>query len=133
MLALRATKTTDDMLYLCDNQALLKAVQKWTGDGPKQTMVNAPDADILREIIELLKARVATGAATFLIKVKAHRGEPLRAVCRKEYSGKSDKEVEGTSLRKGLSSAPGGAGESASVDAINRRRTHGVERWHTKW
>ena len=32
MLALRATKTTDDMLYLCDNQALLKAVQKWTGD-----------------------------------------------------------------------------------------------------
>jgi hypothetical protein len=45
--------------------ALLKAVQKWTGDGPRQTIVNAPDADILREIIELLKARVATGAATF--------------------------------------------------------------------
>ena len=80
MLALRATKTTDDMLYLCDNQALLnltEAVQKWTGDGPKQTMVNAPDADILREIIKLLKARVATGAATFLVKVKAHQGEPL--------------------------------------------------------
>jgi hypothetical protein len=40
-------------------------------------MVNAPDADILREIIELLTARVATGAATFLIKGKAHRGVPL--------------------------------------------------------
>jgi hypothetical protein len=39
----------------CYNQALLKAVLRWTGDGPKQTMVNAPDADILREIIELLK------------------------------------------------------------------------------
>ena len=79
VLALRATKTTYVMLYLCDNQVLLKSVQKWTGDGPKQTMVNAPDADImiLREIIELLKARVATGAATFLVKVKAHRGEPL--------------------------------------------------------
>ena len=37
VLALRATKTTNDMLYLCDNQALLKTVQKWTGDGPKQT------------------------------------------------------------------------------------------------
>ena len=74
VLALRATKTTDDMLYLCDNQALLKVVQKsrWTGDGPKQTMVNAPNEDILREIIKLLKARVATGAATFLVKVKAH-------------------------------------------------------------
>ena len=59
--------------------------------------------------------------------------EGSRAVCRKEYSGKSDKEVEGTSFRKGLPSAPGGAGESASVDAINRRRTHGVEMWHTKW
>ena len=47
---------------------------KWTGDGPKQTMVNAPDADILREIIELLKARVATGAATFLAIMKM----PLR-------------------------------------------------------
>ena len=50
-------------------------------------MVNAPDADILREIIELLNARVATGAATFLIKVKAHRGEPLNKlnikVCRR--------------------------------------------------
>jgi ribonuclease HI len=77
VLALRATKTTDDMIYLCDNQALLKAVQKWTGEGPKATMVNAPDADILREIIELLRARVNSGAATFLIKVKAHRGEPL--------------------------------------------------------
>ena len=31
VLTLRATKTTDDMIYLCDNQALLKAVQKWTG------------------------------------------------------------------------------------------------------
>ena len=74
----RETKTTEDMLYLCDNQALLK----WTGDGPKQMMVNAPDADILREIIELLKARVDTGAATFLIKVKAHRGEPYDKLSR---------------------------------------------------
>ena len=77
VLALRATKTTDDMVYLCDNQALLTTVQKWTGDGPRQTMENAPDTDILREIIELPRARVTTGAATFLIKVKAHRGEPL--------------------------------------------------------
>ena len=38
----------------------------------------APDADILREIIELLRARVATGAVTFLIKVKAHQREPLK-------------------------------------------------------
>jgi hypothetical protein len=40
-------------------------------------MANAPDANVLREIIELLKMRVQNGAATFLVKVKAHRGEPL--------------------------------------------------------
>ena len=77
VLALRKTRFTDNLLYLCDNQSLLKAVQKWTGEGPKQTMANAPDADVLREIIELLKMRVQNGAATFLVKVKAHRGEPL--------------------------------------------------------
>ena len=49
--------------------------------------------------------------------------EGSRAVCRKAYSGKSDKEVEGTSLGEGLPSAPGKAGEPTSVDAINRRRT----------
>ena len=77
VLALRKTRFTDNLLYLCDNQSLLKAVQKWTGEGPKQTMANVSDADILREIIELLKMRVQNGAATFLVKVKAHRGEPL--------------------------------------------------------
>ena len=56
---------------------MLKAVQKWTGEGPKQTMANTPDADVLREIIKLLKMRVQDGAATFLVKVKAHRGEPV--------------------------------------------------------
>jgi hypothetical protein len=40
-------------------------------------LLDALDADILREIIELLKARVATGAATFLVKVKAHRRDEL--------------------------------------------------------
>ena len=35
------------------------------------------NADILEAIIEKLRARVQAGAATFLVKVKAHRGEPL--------------------------------------------------------
>ena len=74
---MRKTRITDNLLYLCDNQSLLKAVQKWTGEVPRQTMANAPDADILREIIELLKMRVQNGAATFLVKVKAHRREPM--------------------------------------------------------
>jgi len=42
------------MLYLCDNQALLKAVKRWVGEGGKATLVGAPDADIFREAIEEL-------------------------------------------------------------------------------
>ena len=40
-------------------------------------MVQEVDADILREIVCLLTQRVRAGRATFLIKVKWHRGEPI--------------------------------------------------------
>jgi len=39
-------------------------------------LVGAPDADILAAAIEILRKRIAAGTATFLVKVKAHRGEP---------------------------------------------------------
>ena len=40
-------------------------------------MANTPHADVPREMIKLVKMRVRNGAATFLVKVKAHREEPL--------------------------------------------------------
>ena len=40
-------------------------------------MAVAPDADILREILELLRARINAGRATFFFKVKSHKGEAL--------------------------------------------------------
>jgi len=46
VLALRCTPVTKPMLYLCDNQALLKAVKRWVGEGGKAKLVGAPDADI---------------------------------------------------------------------------------------
>jgi len=49
VLTLRGTPVTKLMLYLCDNQALLKAVKRWVGEGGKATLVGVPDADILRE------------------------------------------------------------------------------------
>jgi len=63
-------------LYLCDNQSLLKAVNRWIGEGGKATLVGAPDADILAAAIEILQKRIAAGTAIFLVKVNAHRGEP---------------------------------------------------------
>ncbi len=40
-------------------------------------VATAPDADILQEIVLLLTQRVRAGRATFLIKVKSHRGKPI--------------------------------------------------------
>jgi len=51
-LALRSTPVTIPMLYLCSNQALLKAVKRWVGKCGNATSVGAPDADILREAIK---------------------------------------------------------------------------------
>jgi len=80
---------------LCNNQALLKAVKKWVGEGRKATLVGAPDADILLEAIEELQKRTTVGAATFLVKLKAHRGEPAKEEAdiqtEKAISGKDDR------------------------------------------
>jgi len=54
VLALRGTPVEALMLYLCDNQELLKAVKRWVGEGRKATLVGASEADILREQIEEL-------------------------------------------------------------------------------
>jgi len=54
VLALRGTPVTNPMLYLCDNQALVKAVKRWVGKGGKETLVRAPDTDILIEAFKEL-------------------------------------------------------------------------------
>ena len=46
-------------------------------DRPRTSaLVGAPDANILLEAIQELRKRTTAGAATFLVKVRAHRGEP---------------------------------------------------------
>jgi len=75
-LALRDTPIEEPLLYLCANQSLLKAVNRWIGEGGKSTLLGAPDADIIAAAIEILRKRIAAGTASFLVKVKAHRGEP---------------------------------------------------------
>jgi len=91
VLTLRSTPVTKPMLYLCDNPALLKAVKRWVGESGKATFVGAPDADILLEAIEELRKRTTAGAATFLVKVKVHRGEPAN----EEADIQADKAISG--------------------------------------
>ena len=75
-LALRDTPMQEQMLYLCDNQSLLKTVNRWIGEGEK-ALVGAPDTDILAAAIEILRKGIAAETSTFLVKVKAHQGEQM--------------------------------------------------------
>jgi len=36
-----------------------------------------PDADVLRDIVQLLRERIEQGLLTIFIKIKAHRADPL--------------------------------------------------------
>ena len=40
-------------------------------------MHGIPDADIMRDIIQVLRERIDQGLLTIFIKIKAHRGDPL--------------------------------------------------------
>ena len=77
VLALQSAALSEDALLMCDNEAVLRVIRKWVGQGGKATLATAPDADILWEIVCLLTQRVRAGRATFLVKVKSHRGEPI--------------------------------------------------------
>ena len=66
-----------DLLYLTDIEASLQSIHKWILCGAKLNLSKSPDADILKTIIVKLQKRVEAGAATLLIKVKDHRGDPL--------------------------------------------------------
>jgi ribonuclease HI len=70
-------RRNEDLLYFGDSQAAIKVVLRWVGEGAKTTLATAPDADILRRILEVLRERIEAGASTFLSKIKAHRGEPM--------------------------------------------------------
>ena len=81
-----------DLLALLDCQIEMTEIRKWIGEGHRATLADKVNADILKEIIEALRRRVEAGAATFLVKVKAHRGEPLneRADDNAEYGRRQD-------------------------------------------
>jgi hypothetical protein len=51
VLALQSAALSEDALLLCDNEAVLRVIRKWVGQGGKATLATAPDTDILREIV----------------------------------------------------------------------------------
>jgi len=63
------------LILLTDSKCLLMAIQKWIGEGIDPSIKASPDGDILREILELLRARIDLGLFTLFVKIKSHRGE----------------------------------------------------------
>ena len=45
---------SEDVLLLCDYEAVLCDIKKWVGQGGKATLATAQDADILQETVCLL-------------------------------------------------------------------------------
>ena len=76
-MALQTAALSEDVLLLCDNEAVLRVIKKWVGQGGRATLDTAPDADNIQDIILLLTQRVRAGRTTFLVQVKPHRGEPI--------------------------------------------------------
>jgi ribonuclease HI len=74
---LRRTPDHEDLVTATDNEVLCRVVDRWVGQGGKASLANTADADILEYILTKLAARIAAKSRTFLVKVKAHRGEPL--------------------------------------------------------
>jgi len=66
------------IILLSDSACFLSSSQKWIGEGKSPSMWGNPDADIMRDIVQLLRERIEQGLLTIFIKIKAHREEPLK-------------------------------------------------------
>jgi hypothetical protein len=74
---LQATPSVVDLLNLFDSETTLDKVSRWIGSGSRTTLAGNANADIMKTIIECVRERVIRGARIFMVKVKAHRGDPL--------------------------------------------------------
>ena len=64
-IALRQAAEKEDVVYLCDKQSVLTEVNGWLGEGGKDTLSTAPNANIMREVLCTLRTRVDAGGSTF--------------------------------------------------------------------
>jgi hypothetical protein len=77
LMLLRRVQVDADAAILLDCKSEVTEIGKWLGEGPRATLAGATNEDFLRPNIEMSRRRVVKRTATFLLKVKAHRGEAL--------------------------------------------------------
>ena len=73
-----------------------------TFEGIDPTIKESLDGDILREIIELLRARIDLGLFTLFVKIKSHRGEFFNEMADRwaDKGRHTETEARWTSLRQ---------------------------------
>jgi len=79
-LALEDAKGKEDrkpIIFLSDSACFLSSSQKWIGEQKSPSMWVNPDADIMRDIVQILCEQIEQALLTVFIKIKAHRGDPL--------------------------------------------------------
>ena len=96
---LRRTPVNEDLVTATDSEVLCRVVSRWVGQGGKASLANTADVDILEYILERLAARIEAGSRTFLVKVKAHRGEPLNEGADDMAEAGREMEKEGENFR----------------------------------
>jgi len=65
------------IIFLSDSACFLSSSQKWIGEQKSPSMWVNPDADIMRDIVQILCEQIEQALLTVFIKIKAHRGDPL--------------------------------------------------------
>ena len=75
--SLRIATRDRPLLLFSDSEHTIDTKLKWVGEGARVVLHHCADADILRDVLKMLHERYANEDSTFLVKVKAHRGEPL--------------------------------------------------------
>jgi ribonuclease HI len=90
---LRRTPDHEDLVTVTDSEVLCRVVGRWVGQGGRGSLANTDDADIVEYFLTKLAVRIEAKSRTFLIKVKAHRGEPLN-------EGADDLTVAGREIEK---------------------------------
>ena len=55
------------MIVLSDSSCFLTSSQKWVGEGKSPSMHGNPDADIMRDMVQLLSERIEQGLLTIFM------------------------------------------------------------------
>jgi len=71
------------VILLSDSACFLSSSQKWTGEGESSSMHGNPDADIMRDIVQLLRERIDHGGPQHTRRVEGTLVDGLaaRAIC----------------------------------------------------